>query len=699
MAAFLLLFTHLVGAQGCYNMGFEEGGFDGWGLHSGRIIEEGFDGANLVWDTGLDENQITLISTPSSMDLGCDSLGIELLCIPPGKTRSVRLGDTRVGGRISSLSKSISVTPEFSYFTYQFAVVMQDPGHYHEQQPRFEVRIYDEDENVVECGFYDFRASPDLPDFIHVRDWRVLPWTTAGFDLRPYMGQNLRVEFLTTDCAQGAHLGYAYLTASCGEMELTPVGFCEGQPNAQVQLTAPEGFVGYRWNTGETTRSITVQNPNVGDAYSCEVSFNQECSAVVQSNLEYVERVNVLSSADTQLCPMQPAVLSVPVENFTSIVCNGITYYTNEIPVESTHGEQQLEMQVFGMHGCYEEEVTVSYSTLPTPFVNLASARVCKEDSVTYQIPNVPEINAVIWDDTIAGFSNTYFPVSDEEHSVEIQYGMGCQPVVSGFKILTHPRTQTQTKSNEAVGCVPLEVILSDEAYRIGRVGVRLQGASGDFTFTNDTAFQLTQPGYYDFMITHEDDFGCQFDSLLQGLVHVTRTPVADFQYEVVGENGYQNEVKFSHRPDSEIAEARWYFSHNGAEDEGRVVYKTYAATNLYSHQVKLVVESVGGCVDSITKPITFDLNRLYFPNTITIDDDGINDEFGIEYYNLDEVRSSYSVFNRFGELLFQVPIYYKWNGYFNGEKVKTDVYTVRVEARFRDNTKEVYHGVLNVLK
>ena len=140
--------------------------------------------------------------------------------VAPGGQFSARLGNDDVGGEAEQLSYQIAVDATNALFIYRYAVVLEDPSHTLGEQPRFEIRVYDQNGLPVGCGEYNVVATAGIPGFVsivnsagstvHYKDW-----TTVGIDLSPYIGQNVTIEFSTGDCALGGHFGYAYVDCYC----------------------------------------------------------------------------------------------------------------------------------------------------------------------------------------------------------------------------------------------------------------------------------------------------------------------------------------------------------------------------------------------------------------------------------------------------------------------------------------------------
>lgn len=96
------------------------------------------------------------------------------------------------------------------------------------------------------------------------------------------------------------------------------------------------------------------------------------------------------------------------------------------------------------------------------------------------------------------------------------------------------------------------------------------------------------------------------------------------------------------------------------------------------------------GCphVDTITViPLDPDA-RLFAPNAFTPDGDGLNDEFVITGYGVQDAELM--IFDRWGEQIYSTTAPFKpWDGRYNGQPVKNDVYVYRLEYNAECETTE----------
>lgn len=197
---------------------------------------------------------------------------------PPGGGNSIRLGNASVNlYKAQRLRQTFTVGAGNPNFVYQYAVVLQDPGSGHtiSDQPYFKIRMYDQSNNEIDCATYDVDAvsAPSIGGFQSVGDVLYKNWSTVTVPLLSYVGQNVTIEFTTSDCALGGHYGYAYIQCLCSPIPIVsslPV-ICNGQTTT---LTAPPGAATYSWTgpgivSGGATQSAVV---NVGGTYTVNMT-------------------------------------------------------------------------------------------------------------------------------------------------------------------------------------------------------------------------------------------------------------------------------------------------------------------------------------------------------------------------------------------------------------------------------------------
>ncbi|TMI62635.1 MAG: PKD domain-containing protein [Bacteroidetes bacterium] len=258
------------------NLDFEFGDFTNWVCRTGNVILS--NGVNkVVWTgTGQVNDRHTIIPAGSGNDVYG---GFPQSC-PNGSGFSVRLGSSQANAEAEGISYTYVIpanAPVFSIF-FQYAVVLQNPNHTIEEQPRFRAKITDLTTGAqLPCVTFDFIASSSLPGF---RTSPINPsvlykdWTPVTLNLTGLAGRTIEIEFITSDCTPRAHFGYAYIdvNSNCsGAIQGTTI--CVGE-NRTI-LTAPFGFQSYEWYADNTftqllsnTQLLTLSPPpSVGTVF------------------------------------------------------------------------------------------------------------------------------------------------------------------------------------------------------------------------------------------------------------------------------------------------------------------------------------------------------------------------------------------------------------------------------------------------
>jgi hypothetical protein len=232
------------------NIDFENGDFFNWECFIGQVDSVGTTNVITVNPSPPTPNRHDLIqrATPSALD----PYGLFPINPPDGSTYAVKLGNTNVGAQAERVRYTIHVPLNDSNFSikYDYAVVLQDPGHTMWTQPRFNAKLLDSATNTyITCASFEYISTANLPGFaVSPVNSSVIykPWASVFFSMRGYGGQTIYLEFTTADCVRRAHWGYAYLDvqSTCGQAIETQYD-CN-YPNITT-LTAPPGFQYYNW--------------------------------------------------------------------------------------------------------------------------------------------------------------------------------------------------------------------------------------------------------------------------------------------------------------------------------------------------------------------------------------------------------------------------------------------------------------------
>lgn len=303
----------------CTNIDFESGNTSGW---------QQFNGFNpLTNATGC--CNLTNLIDQTIMSAGTDPYGGFPTVFPGGGSFSLRLGSTATGGRADRIQQSFFVTPANANFTYRYAVVLNDPGHPANQQPRFIIEIIDTLGNQIPCTVYTISAASNIPGYqtssLTANGSAVIfkNWTSVAMDLTPNIGQNVTIRFTAYDCGPSGHFAYAYIDGTCTNFQTSVADTtC---PNIPFNMCGPIGFGQYIWNgpgvTNATTQCIPVSAPGV---YTCQTVLVPGCPGPSFVHTLSVRPNPVLSfTAITNTCSPQYSFTSS-----SSIATGAIASYT-----------------------------------------------------------------------------------------------------------------------------------------------------------------------------------------------------------------------------------------------------------------------------------------------------------------------------------------------------------------------------------
>jgi hypothetical protein len=374
----ICLSVSLVNAQ-CPNADFSFGNFSNWtgstGYYSLGIYHPY--GGMIIGTTNsntyaTDSGRQTLI-TQSQTDPETQN---QLNELSPGGGFAARLGNCRTAScdtgkaQEEELSYTYRVNPSNCIFTYEYAVVLHDPGnsanHTALTRPKFTVSVLDSTGVLIDsaCGYYEVVAQQGNPGFISCAAdpadacdnsdqvvWR--NWTSVNINLMSYIGQNITIQFTTRDCNPnenpGRHFGYAYITCNCSALQLT-----EHCSSGIDTITAPSGYALYKWNIDSTQNSpsIIVNNPITGTIYTCTCTSVSGCTFIYQDTckcgtVNIYPTINLLKEFD---------IFPNPASDFIQV---------------RSENEEVRSVEIYNMLG---EEVYQSLVTGHSSFVNSQSS-------------------------------------------------------------------------------------------------------------------------------------------------------------------------------------------------------------------------------------------------------------------------------------------------------------------------------------
>ncbi|MGZ4037065.1 MAG: T9SS type B sorting domain-containing protein, partial [Bacteroidia bacterium] len=223
----------------------------------------------------------------------------------PGGTNSLRLNDDNItlsgpNKKVNfkaSATRIIPVTNINNQFQLHFAFCILNYPHPANAAALFQVRFYDQFNNVLTCPTYScYYSNPPAPGSfsglppgvaqtspitgknIGLQTYPVtyVPWQTVSMDLSAYNGTNVKVVIDCNWCIYNYDWGYCYIDADCGSNTFLPSGVaCGGS------LCGPPGMASYTWTppagAATTNSCITATGPGI---YTLQCTPFLVCSPV-----------------------------------------------------------------------------------------------------------------------------------------------------------------------------------------------------------------------------------------------------------------------------------------------------------------------------------------------------------------------------------------------------------------------------------
>ncbi|MBL7817487.1 MAG: gliding motility-associated C-terminal domain-containing protein [Saprospiraceae bacterium] len=663
----------------CGNIGFEDGHFTGWLLEQGWI---GLSNDTLVYGPSF---QRTLNEGHRIMSVteGYDPMVLDenIPVVAPNSRFSARIGNKLTGAVYDRISTTLHVTETNSLLVYKFAIVLQSPNHPDNRQPKMLIKIADQYGRSSSCGTFEVSASRSNSLFKYqARNSLVYRnWTTAAIDLRDYLGQTVTISVTTNDCMEGAHFGYAYFDAECFSSRINISSGCE-LPSQGITLTAPEGFAMYKWQTGDTTRSIFVRNPVAGTRYSVRVkpyyTLSENCDLTMNFVIPDSFPIQNIQLTKSTCYPTDTGVL---VRRFVNTYgCDSVvTLRTNLLRGRDTtflvfttcrpQDTQTVVTRLSNMLGCdsFVQKTTILLRGGDTTFLATKS---CNPQDTGFFV--VKMANAVGCDSFVVRrvSLNTHRDTTYQLHT-------SCNPLDTGTRVL---------RLRNALGCDSF----------VQKKTILLRG--GDTTFLTATSCNVRDTGV--FVSKLRNSWGC--DSFIVKTVKYnpmkislqtlpTQCQEQTGQINIMSAIGGKPPYMFS-LTDSLHFQKEKNFS------------------SLLGRYFTLFVRDSSQCINRFDSILVKRKGcKIFIPNVFSPNQDGVNDEFKIfAPSNYIKLIKTYRIFSRWGNLVYEAPQKNApfetftdwWNGNWHnkiGQFISSDVFIYVIEVEYFEEFNHLEETIL----
>lgn len=293
--------------------------------------------------------------------------------------------------------------------------------------------------------------------------------------------------------------------------------------------------------------------------------------------------------------------------------------------------------------------------------------------------------------------THTYTGVGPYPVSLKVKSGIGCIDDTTIQLNTIHPQPKAEFSFSKPGVCIGENVIMNDQSDP-------KDGALNQWywNFGDNSALETVQnpnhtyngPGTYNVSLYIVNSFGCHSDTLPKAFI-VYPYPVIDAgPPQVVLEGGSVvlkatasgNDLQYKWTKDVNIS-TNLYLNSN------TILNPTSTPPNDITYT--LTVTARGGCPASDQVFVKV-LKTPRIPNTFTPNNDGINDNWVIQYLNT-YPAARVQIFTRTGQLVFESVGYPKpWDGTMNGKPLPVDTYYYIIEPQ---SGREPLTGYVTIIK
>ncbi len=476
---------------------------------------------------------------------------------------------------------------------------------------------------------------------------------------------------------------------------------CHSEYNGSITLTITGGTPPYStlWNTG--AQNVVYEGLTAGN-YSVTVTDNNGCKFEDEYTVTEPEPLYADVTSPQQICIGEEAQIWVSATGGTYPYQyqwnNGMTLDTIYVNPDTT---TEYNVTVTDINGCtYTPNNTTVYVYPPLNVeLTLSDDTVCPGDLVEMNIVasggngmyhyylDSTEINVPysIQTGTMAGNRHLHVVVDDECSTPEFI-------IDTSIYILNVPVLGFSPDTTK--GCPPLNVTFHinnfipnlDYNWEFGDQTGALHSSTQNVTHT------YTESGTYSVTLYSQTDDGCPIKETAPDLITIYPTPHAEFLADPALIQLTQNQIHFINMSTG----ASYYFWNFGDGDSSLQENPVHSFSFLNSqYAVTLVAYNNYECKDTAIK--TLEVEKFYTfwaPTAFTPDNDGVNDIFIVKGVNIDNSTFNLTIFNRWGELIFQSSDIHKgWDGTYNGKKAEVGTYKWHVEFYDKAGKFHTYSG------
>ncbi|HQQ94825.1 MAG TPA: PKD domain-containing protein [Bacteroidia bacterium] len=486
----------------------------------------------------------------------------------------------------------------------------------------------------------------------------------------------------------------------------------------------PGGIISnYLWNfgNGNTANGIQVNHVfGTAGTHTTELSTLSNYGCVNKITLPVIVHpkpsvnfnANAACLGDTtqfiNLSGIQSGTISSFVWNFGN---GNFSTQSNPITFYAASGTYSVKLDGVSDHQC-SSSITKTVIVYENPKADFfVSGKVCYGELINLVNLSSSQNGSIVanfWDfnndgvtdNTSTNGSTSYTILGNTSIKLSVQSQYGCVNSKT-LTVFVNPKPTVAFTSPNKSGCPTFCVKFNNQSViSTGSISSYHWefGDGGPSSSQSDPNHCYTS-GLFSVTLTAVSDSGCVSKLVHPDFIKVYDMPEAGFN--VVPEQVDENEPLITVYSAASGASLTKYYINDGSTYLSKDFSHTFQDLSKTLPMIVQVVVSSNGCSDTTFKVLEIKpAFAIYFPNTFTPNEDGINDTYqpkgiGISKFNL-------WIFDRWGHLVFETDnIYNQWDGHTKGSDgpIKQDVYNWKAKVIDIFNKPHEYAGHVSLIR
>jgi gliding motility-associated-like protein len=455
---------------------------------------------------------------------------------------------------------------------------------------------------------------------------------------------------------------------------------------ATAFMNPPIPGLTYLWDDQLSQTTATATGLLAG-TYNCTITAQNGCSGNTQVTVTEIPGMKVSLTAQAVSCNSQNnGVMSVvvtqgtPGYNYSWDKSNSISSIANNLPAGIN------TVTITDNNGCSIQKDTTLSEPLPLSIVSISSdTSICPNSSFTLSANGSGGSSTYTYTWTENGnlINSSTSPFLNITPSIQSIYCVtlseACgSPVKDSCLTISIPQDIIpDINSLKNKDCSPASFELFNSSLLSNEIKSTLFDF-GDGQILNEMGNDSTSHTYniigdFNVKVTITSIYNCIYTSTFNNFFTSLPLPKADFSINSNPTTIFETTVKMDNNSSTDAVSWNWSSPKSEPSfSNAKEPYLKFPDGIENTYPITLVVSTIDNCIDSITHELKIIPDVIFYaPNTFTPDYDSHNQTWKIFVDGIDESEFVLSIYNRWGELIWETKdVNGEWDGSYNGNNL-----------------------------